>query len=165
MEVFYMKKIISVILLAALIAMCCGITAFASTKVVTTGEVNMRVKANKKSTIVKVIPSGVTLNVTKAKKDGRGVKWGYAKYDGKYGWVSGKYLKKVSSLKRVYGTASSYIRTRPSKTAAKVGGVSKGEYVTYLGKYQKDSRGVRWYAVSKDKTHGWVSSKYTKIVK
>ena len=112
----------------------------------------------------------------KASKDSRGVVWYKVKYDGVTGWVSSKYTKvsdsKGSSSSSSGGSGDQVqivggnvtIRAKANKTSDKLGYISSGTKVTYLGKSSVDSRGVRWYKVKYDGVTGWVSSMYAKIV-
>ena len=112
----------------------------------------------------------------KASKDSRGVVWYKVKYDGVTGWVSSKYTKvsdsKGSSSSSSGGSGDQVqivggnvtIRAKANKTSDKLGYISSGTKVTYLGKSSVDSRGVRWYKIKYDGVTGWVSSMYAKII-
>lgn len=156
-----MKRLISVMLVAVMIVMCAA-SAFASTTKVTTGSVNMRKGAALSYKTIRTIPAGKTLTCTDSKKDSRGVTWYYTKYSGSSGWVSSVYLRNPGSAKKVYATGGdTYIRSSYKKTASIRGTLYKGTSATYLGSTKKDSRGVKWYKVSRNGTSGWVSSRYT----
>ena len=106
--------------------------------------------------------------------DSRGVKWYSVKYDGDEAWVSSVYasLKKKksssssssssSSKKWVIGDdGDSNVRKGPGLGYKKIGVLYEGDSAKYLGKSQKDDRGVRWYKISWKGSSGWVSSRYT----
>ena len=98
--------------------------------------------------------------------DNRGVAWYLISYKGKTGWISSMYtsLNGGDSRLDVYGslwtTGKVHIRKGPSKSAASIRTLAKGERVNDLGRTAVDERGVTWYYVSWDTTTGWVSSKY-----
>ncbi len=144
------------------------------------GSVNIRSSASLSSSVKGTMPKGSYGTFQgKASKDSRGVVWYKVKYDGVTGWVSSKYSKVSDSkgsgssesgdsgssgdkVKIVGGDVT--IRSKPNKTSSKLGYISSGKTVTYLGKSSVDSRGVRWYKIKYNGTTGWVSSMYAKIV-
>lgn len=157
------KRIFSAILVVMLLVSC---TAFASSKKVTTGNVNMRKGASTSYGIVRTIPKGVTVTVTDSRKDGNGRTWYYTKYNGSSGWVYGRYLSSSGSKsgKYVWATrGSSYIRAKYNKTSKIKASLPQGDCAKYLGSSKKDGRGVRWYKVSYCGVTGWISSRYTTL--
>ena len=64
-------------------------------KVITTGTVHHRASANRTSTSQGVIGIGVTLTYDKTSVDSRGVTWYHVTFNGKPGWISSKYAKKL----------------------------------------------------------------------
>lgn len=61
-------------------------------KISTPSGVNMRSGAGKKYGILKAIPNGKTVTISKTSGD-----WGYTSYDGKKGWICLSYTKKATS--------------------------------------------------------------------
>ena len=55
------------------------------------------------------------------------------------------------------------LRTGPGLKYAKVGTVHKGDKLTYLGQTRTDSRGVKWYKVSRNGKARWISSRMSKL--
>ena len=71
-----------------------GSSSSSGTKVVSTGDVTIRSKANKTSKILGYMASGKTAKyLGSKKKDSRGVVWYKISYNGVTGWVSSKYTK------------------------------------------------------------------------
>ena len=142
------------------------------------GDVHIRSNASLSGSVKGTMPKGSYGTFQgKASKDSRGVVWYKVKYDGVTGWVSSKYSKLSDSkgssksddssssgdhVKIVGGNVT--IRAKADKTSSKLGFISAGTTVTYLGKSSVDSRGVRWYKIKYNGTTGWVSSMYAKIV-
>ena len=65
---------------------------------------------------------------------------------------------------KVKATGDVYVRSKANKEASKIGLLTKGDKVSFLGSIKTDSRGVDWYKVNYNGNIGWVSSKYSKIV-
>lgn len=85
------KKIMALLIVAMLIA---GLTTALADKVKLTGTANLRSGAGLGYSIKTSIPKGKTATyLNESKKDDRGVRWYYVKYNGKSGWVSSKYAK------------------------------------------------------------------------
>ena len=142
------------------------------------GDVHIRSNASLSGSVKGTMPKGSYGSFQgKASKDSRGVVWYKVKYNGVTGWVSSKYSKVSDSkgssssddssssgdhVKIVGGNVT--IRAKADKTSSKLGFISSGTTVTYLGKSSVDSRGVRWYKIKYDGVTGWVSSMYAKIV-
>ena len=110
--------------------------------------------------------------------DSRGVKWYSVKYDGDEAWVSSVYasLKKKKSSSSSSSSSStkkwvvgddgdSNVRKGPGLDYKKIGVLYQGDTAKYLGKSQKDDRGVAWYKISWKGSSAWVSSKYTNLSK
>lgn len=91
-----LKRIIPVILIAAML-LTCAMSALASgTKTfITTGSVHMREQPNLEGKKLATLPKDTILNATDFETDDRGVKWYFGSYGKKLGWVSEKYLKEV----------------------------------------------------------------------
>lgn len=169
-------RIISLLLIVALLAGC-AISAIASgtKEFITTGTCNMRKEPNKDSKKVAELPKKTVIKATDFREDSRGVTWYFAGYKGKTGWISEKNLKPHSggspektpkpheinkiSLKT---TGECYMRSQPNTSADKITKLPLGVIVTSK-KYQKDSRGVRWYYTSYEGDKGWVSEVNLKI--
>lgn len=69
-----------------------GNTASYKVKINTKSGVNVRSGAGTKYGILKAIPNGKTVTISKTSGD-----WGYTSYDGKKGWICLSYTKKVTS--------------------------------------------------------------------
>ena len=77
----------------------------------------------------------------------------------------GKTESYKTSCKWVRATGKCNIRRTASLQGKSLGTFRKGEWMTYLGKRQKDTRDVWWYQVlTPDGVKAWVSSHYTVLV-
>lgn len=70
-----------------------------------------------------------------------------------------------STGKFVKATGDVYVRKGPDRDYSEIGLLTTGTTVSYLGEKKTDYRGVAWYKVNYNGKAGWVSSKYSKIVK
>ena len=164
-----MKKL-SKILAAWLVLTLCmttfaATTALAAQKVtVTSDEANLRSGPGLDYGIKEPLEEGDKATyLDSKKKDDRGVVWYKVNYDGTKGWISSRVSKLSSSGKTVKTTGSVHIRASASRSGKILGAVGKGVKLSYRGKTAKDSRGVKWYAVTYKGKKGWVSSKYAKL--
>jgi uncharacterized protein YgiM (DUF1202 family) len=166
-------------------------TAVASTVYQTTANLNMRTGAGTKYKIVLTIPKGKTVKATEKLGDWYKVSYEYSEKGKKYaktGWVSGSYLKKVSSQPTTGNTS------QPDKgNTAKPTAITKTVYQTTANLNMRTGAGTKykivltipkgktvkateklgdWYKVSyeyseKGKKYtktGWVSGSYLKKV-
>ncbi|MED4917456.1 SH3 domain-containing protein [Geobacillus thermodenitrificans] len=166
-------------------------TAVASTVYQTTANLNMRTGAGTKYKIVLTIPKGKTVKATEKLGDWYKVSYEYSEKGKKYtktGWVSGSYLKKVSSQPTTGNTS------QPDKgNTAKPTVITKTVYQTTANLNMRTGAGTKykivltipkgktvkateklgdWYKVSyeyseKGKKYtktGWVSGSYLKKV-
>ena len=168
------NKFMAALLVLTLVLSTFAVTgAMAAQKVRITGSCHLRRGPGLGYSSRCTVPKGA--NVTylgSRKKDSRGVAWLKVKYNGRTGWVSTRYatLKSSSSSSshhsssyssgRVRTTGSVHIRTSPSLHGKVLGSVGSGSRLKYRGKTSRDSRGVKWYAVTFNGRNGWVSSRY-----
>lgn len=139
----------------------------------TTANLNMRSQASTKGKVLKTIPRG-----TKVSTDTKIGSWYKVSYKGKTGYVSGSYLKLVTtkkatpkkpaptpvkeqkfSTKKYKTSASLNIRTLPSTKGKVLKTIPKGKQV------YSNTRSNGWYKVSYGGKTGWVSGSYLKEVK
>ena len=66
--------------------------------------------------------------------------------------------------KYVQATGNVHVRKYPDKESADLGILDVGDKVPYLDQWCTDDREVVWYKVKYGGGHGWVSSKYSKVV-
>lgn len=168
-----MKTIMKLIAALLIAAMMMSGAALAAGKIKTTGEVNVRTGAGLDYASRGTVKKGTVLSYDETKKDGRGVKW-YHITNGKGGWVSSKYAAQASDkaasareATKVRATGGDVnVRKGPGLGYADIGTLKKGDAVKFLGETSRDSRGVTWYRVANRKGQkGWVSSKYTSLIK
>ena len=173
------KKIITKLFLAVLI--CTTITtshnqfstyaqqtinrsAIAKSKVsqtgTTTGSVNMRRGASTSHKIVTKLKKGTKVDVLKKMSNG----WYQVKYNGKIGYISGKYLKLTTKLsstkvnKKGTTTGSVNMRSGASTSYKIVTKLKKGVKIDVL---KKMSNG--WYQIKYNGKTGYISGKYLKL--
>lgn len=95
------------------------------------------------------------------------------------GWVSSEFSEIVLDYPHMNGIADlvtnvtgSYVEATGGKSNLRKGPglnyddldvIQKGETAKYLGRYQRDERGVLWYYVNFDGQTGWLSSRYTAL--
>ncbi len=157
-----MKKICTWLVLFALLSAMFATGAFAAS-MVTTGNVYMRYGPGIEYAHRFVLKKGTKVETLDSDHATDGRLWYKVKAKGKTGWVSSRYL---TGGETVIGTVkmrsgNSFIRTKPSIYAKKLGIMYKGDSAGYIDT-DYDSRGVLWYKVQLDGITGWVSSKYTK---
>lgn len=131
-------------------------------RVITTADCNLREGPSLDYDIYTMVDEGSSLKyLGDSKKDDRGVKWYKVSYDGETLWVSSRnaYTKSGSSTKYVYVDQDANLRKGPSKDYVVYTSVTKGKKLKYLGKTEKDDRGVKWYKVSYDGKSLWISSR------
>ena len=125
----------------------------------------MRKSASAKAQKITTIPKGK--QVTYISNSGS---WYKVKYGTKTGYVSSKYLKKVTSSTvsspasttntSVYTTTDKLrLREKASTSSATLLTIPKGKTVTYI------SKSGSWYKVKYASKTGYVSSKYIKVTK
>ena len=165
-----MMKIVAAMLIAVMLLTG---AAMAAGKIKTTGDVNVRKGAGLDYSSVKTVKAGKVLNFDKTKKDARGVIW----YHVNGGWVSSKFTAQLEGSvskdtkaqkttgKTVKATGDLYLRKGPGLGYAETVVMKTGKTAGYLGQSKKDNRGVTWYKVSFNGRTGWVSSRFSKLVK
>lgn len=136
----------------------------ATVKYKTTDSLNMRSGASTKYKVLVTIPKGK--EVTYVSKSGT---WFKVKYGSKTGYVSSKYLKKVTAAPK---TKETKFTTKKYTTTASLNVRStystKGKIVTKIPKGKTISSNTKvgtWYKVTYNKKTGWVSGSYLKEVK
>lgn len=141
----------------------------------TTDAVNMRSGAGKSYKVVTSLPKGQKLTSSVSKKVGDKT-WYKTTVNGKTGWVSGSYLKKVNtakaksvSPKTMPSTTSTYqvtaalnMRKGVGKSYGIVTTVPKGAKVKVT--QSKKVGDTTWYKTTYGKHSGWLSGKYLKKV-
>ena len=167
-----MKRFISTILIVILL-MSIAAPALATTYVTATGSVNLRTGPGLDYGKLGSVSKGKKLKyLGKTSTDDRGVKWYKVSYNGDSAWISSRYSKKGgssgggssgggSSSGSVTATGSVNLRTGPGLDYSKLGSVSEGTKLKYLGKTSTDDRGVKWYKVSYNGGSAWISSRYS----
>ena len=147
-----------------------------------TGDVKVRSAPSKNAEELGVLHEGQrALYAGETRKDDRQVEWYKISMNGRTGWVSSKYAivenrASTSSGSSLSGSGSNKsatsgqsvaisggkcnIRTGPGLNYDTIGSLKAGRVVRYLGKSQKDNRGVTWYYIEFEGEKGWVSSKY-----
>jgi len=74
-------------------------------------------------------------------------------------------LEEVAGGRHVQSTGNGvHIRKGPGTGYTIIGKVNKGDRITYDGKSEKDSKGVRWYRVKYNGGTGWICSKYARLL-
>ena len=115
----------------------------------TTANLHMRSKSSMNSKISMTIPKGKQVIYISKTGD-----WYKVQYGTRTGYVSSRYLKKVT---KVYTTTANLnLRTKASTSSAIVTTIPKGKTVTYV------SKSGSWYKVKYGSKSGYVSSKYIK---
>lgn len=184
-----MKKFLSMLLVAALMAAFCSV-AFAASNVYFTGSANVRTGPGLGYSSIGQVKSGSTLPyLGSSSVDNRGVTWYKVSFSGSTGWVSSTYASLTNNggtayyasngtgnsyasgnyytggyaAGSVYATGNAYVRSGPGLNYSQLTTMSSGNYATYLGNTSYDSRGVAWYNVSFNGYTGWVSSTYASL--
>ena len=162
-----MMKIVAAMLIAVMLLTG---AALAAGKIRIEGTVNLRKGAGLDYSTVGTLKNGKVLSFDKTKKDARGVIW----YHVKGGWVSSKNTTQIGGNvdqmrkaigKTVKATGDVNLRKGPGLDYAEAGMMKAGKTAKYLGSAKKDARGVTWYKVNFNGKTGWVSSRYSKLVK
>ena len=169
-----MKKFISVLLIAIML-LTFAAPAMAASKVTATGSVNLRSGPGLDYGKLGSVSKGTTLKyLGESHKDGRGVTWYKVSYNGNAAWISSRYSKKSgsgsssgssssgNSSNTVTATGSVNLRSGPGLDYGKLGSVSEGTTLKYLGETSTDDRGVKWYKVSFNGNAAWISSRYSR---
>lgn len=137
----------------------------------TTANLNMRVSASTKASIILTVPKG--RQVSYVTRDGAA--WYKVKYGTKEGWVSSSYLKAVvatakpkvpatvmianSTTQASYQTTANLNLRSSASTKGKIlVTIPKGKEITYIAKSGS------WFNVKYGTQTGWVSASYVKIV-
>lgn len=143
-------------------------TKIAKTQYQTTATLNVRSGASTRNKVVTKLPKG-----TKVYSDYRIGSWYKVSYKGKTGYVSGSYLKKVSSstTKKPTTVKDTKMKKATYKTTATLnvrsGAGTKYKVVTKIPsgtKVTSDAKQGSWYKVTYKGKTGYVSSSYLKKV-
>lgn len=185
-----MKRIISIILIAAWMLTLGAASALAENFVYIRSDVNVRSGPGTGYSMIAQVNSGSTLTyLQQSAYDSQGVQWFKVSVgaDSSVGWVSAK----TASLTDVSGyatyasgangsDASDSLSFAWSDTSVTFSGntnlrsgaglsygildtILQGETATYLGSSSTDDRGVVWYSVRFEGVSGWVSSVYASL--
>ena len=137
---------------------------------ITTARVNMRKGSNTECSKISTIPSGANVKVY-GYEDVPGINWYKVSYDGKIGYISGRYLNiiKITEVKYVNyspdkigkATADVVFRKDAGTNSEKIGKVLKDTEVIVFG-YKKVAD-VNWYRIKNQGKIGYVSGKYLKV--
>ena len=130
-------------------------------------QLNLRAQSNANSKILAVLKKGQQVDVLDQLSNG----WVKVKYNGKTGYVSGKYLtikkvntsdkvtiKDVSKKGTVYNCTSLTVRSTYNANGKALGYLKSGASVTITGEVSNG-----WYRIKYNGKTGYVSGKYVKI--
>ena len=133
--------------------------------VVTALLLNVRTGAGTKYSKCSFSPlkKNATVSVCDSTKASDGTTWYYIKYNGKYGFVSSKYIKEKETVVKYKTTSNLNLRSAAGVIDKKnvLCVIPKGKTVTYKGK-TKTVDGVKWHYVTYNGKTGYASSKYLK---
>lgn len=121
---------------------------------VKTNDLNLRSKPSKNGDVLAQIPKGVMLQITKIRRSGQ---WYQVTYNGRTGYISAKYAKRMDSC------TSGYVQVTASSLTLRSGaGASYARLATIpTGKVLKVSGSVgSWYEVKYRKFTGYVSGAF-----
>lgn len=183
-----MKKFLSFLMIAMLLAACCT-AASAASYLYFTGSANVRTGPGLGYSSIGQVREGSSLEYAGADYDSRGVCWYKVPFDGGYGWVSSKnatltgfdgmtvyasggsgngfsntdYASGGFVSGTVTATGRLNVRSGPGLDHAVLDTMQKDESAAYLGNSSYDSRGMCWYCVQFGEHTGWVSSAYVTL--
>ena len=184
-----MKKLITVMLLAAMLLVCLSASALAASSVYFSGSCHVRTGPGTGYDSIGIVNKGSYLTYKGVSQYGSdGYTWYNVDFHGQNGWVSAKYgsLSDNGGITTygaggyggssdggysgsfaygsgVYITGKCNIRSGPSLSHNSIGGANKGDVLTGTGNISTDSRGIAWYSVLYKGNPGWVSSVYASI--
>lgn len=184
-----MKKIVSAILLTAMLLMCLGTAALAAGSIYISGNCYMRSGPASWYESISGLNKGsyVTYLGDSTYSDG-GTWYKVQTPNGNVGWVSAKYASISGSGgiatyneggqgnsvegyesgsfaygSSVYISGKCNVRYGPSLSSQVKGAAYKGDVLMGTGRISTDSRGIDWYSVSYKNGEYWVSSVYASI--
>lgn len=183
-----MKKLVSALLLAALLAVVLSASALAASNVKFSGSCHVRTGPGTWYDSIGIVNKGSTLTYKGSTQYVDGVAWYNVDFHGQNGWVSAKYgsLTDQGGI-ATYGaggyggstdgsttgsfpygtgvhiTGKCNVRSGPSLSHNSIGTAYVGDVLTGTGSISTDSRGIAWYSVSYKGNAGWVSSVYASI--
>jgi len=185
-----MKKLVSILLVTALMAICLGVPALAASYVYFTGSCHVYKGPGRGYDNLGIVKKGSTLPYKGNSKKSGGTTWYNVTFNGKSGWVSSKYgdltnqwgsaeyasggtggstqgavTGSFESGKKVYINGNVNVRKGPSLSDDRIGTAYKGDVLTGTGSISTDSRGIDWYSVKFNGKKGWVSSVYASLKK
>jgi len=160
-----MKKLLSVLLVCALMLALGTVSALAASYYTFTGDCNVRTGPSLGYAVLGVVYKGGSLtSLGGVQYDDRGVAWYSVSYNGRTGWVSSLYAVADGKGSAAGGTVTfsgdCNVRSAPSLSGTVLGSVHAGSSLKALGDTKYDDRGVAWYSVSYNGRTGWVSSVY-----
>ena len=126
---------------------------------VTTGDLNVRKGASTEYARIGTLTKGTKVEIVEKLSNG----WYKIKYNGAYGYVSGKYVKldgseEVKVVATGVTTASLNVRKGADTSYSKIGTLAKGTKVEIV---EKLSNG--WYKIKYNGSYGYVSGTYVKL--
>ena len=125
---------------------------------VTTGDLNVRKGASTEYTRIGTLTKGTKVEIVEKLSNG----WYKIKYNGAYGYVSGKYVKLDEQVSEVIATGVTTsglnVREGSGTSYSKIGYLTKGTKVEIV---EKCSNG--WYKIKYNGSYGYISGKYVKL--
>ena len=185
-----MKKLVSLLVLAAVLMACLSATALAASYVHISGNCHVRTGPGSWYDSIGIANSGSTLSYKGNSQYVDGMLWYNVTFNGMNGWVSSKYANTTDyySGPTTYGAggyggssdgyssgsfsygANVYIhggkcnvRSGPSLDHGSLGTAYSGDVLFGTGNIQTDTRGGDWYSVMFKGNAGWVSSVYASL--
>ena len=184
-----MKKLISSLLIAALLMACLTVGALAASSVYFTGSCHVYTGPGSGYKDLGIVNKGSTLDyLGYSRKDGTGTTWYNVDFHGDSGWACSDYCRlSDKSGAATYGdggqggsyrggktgtfaygtdvniTGNCNIRSGPSLSDKSRGTAHKGDVMTGTGSISTDSRGIDWYSVRYKGETCWVSSVYAEL--
>jgi uncharacterized protein YraI len=132
------------------------------------GKSNMRKAPNLEGKIICTFRKGdYAVYLNRSSVDERGVTWYNVAYRDSTGWVSSRYTSLICTGggNRVSATANVFVCLGPGLGYGICDVLNAGETREYKGDTYHDDRGVAWYRIAYKNGAGWVSSRYSKLVK
>ena len=125
---------------------------------VTTGDLNVRKGASTEYTRIGTLTKGTKVEIVEKCSNG----WYKIKYNGSYGYVSGKYVQLDGQVSEVIAigvtTAGLNVRKGAGTDYVKIGYLAKGTTVKVVAKLS-----TGWYKIKYNGSYGYVSGVYVKL--
>ena len=183
-----MKKLVSTVLLVAMLLVCLSASALAASNVHFSGSCHVRTGPGTWYDSIGIVNKGSTLTYKGNSQYVDGSSWYNVSFHGKDGWVSAKYASLTdnggiatygaggyggssdgySSGSFAYGgnvyiNGKCNVRSGPSLSHNSRGTAYVGDVLFGTGEISTDSRGIAWYSVLYKGSKGWVSSVYASL--